>query len=128
MILEETKKVDFAYLKELTDLNIRWDVFKSVINKIIDKIAPLRKINERKNNSVPWYDSELYRMQVCVSKLYKIFKSNKSSDNHDAYKLKRNEYQKLLKVKRIEFYTKNNYKIFYLFEKILGILCIVDES
>ena len=53
MILEETKKVDFAYLKELTDLNIRWDVFKSVINKIIDKIAPLRTINERKNKSVP---------------------------------------------------------------------------
>ena len=88
MILEETKKVDFAYLKELTDLNISWDVFKSVINKITDKIAPLRKMNNWKNNSVPWYDSVLYRMQVCVPKLYKIFKSNNSSDNHDAYKIK----------------------------------------
>ena len=49
----------------------------------------------------------------CVSQnCKKNFKSNKSSDNHDAYKLKRNEYQKLYRVKRIEFYTKKTTKDF----------------
>ena len=86
--------------------------FKSIINKVIDKIAPLKKINERKDKTVPWFDSELHRAQILCLKLYKIFKLNNSRENHEAYKIKRNEYQKVFRQKRIEFYTKKTTKDF----------------
>ena len=73
-MLEEVSGIDFKTLKERHDLNIRRDIFKSIINKVIDKIAALKNTNERKDKNVPWFDSERHRAQFLCSKLYKIFK------------------------------------------------------
>ena len=52
-MLEEVSRIDFETLKEIHDQNIRWDVFKSIINKVIDTIAPLKKSISEKTKLFP---------------------------------------------------------------------------
>ena len=87
-------------------MSIRWCVFKSILKRIIDSIAPLKKTNKIRKKSVPWYDAELHRKQKLVSSLFSKFKTSHSKIDDEAFKKARNEYQWLFRKKRIDYYSK----------------------
>ena len=51
-MLVEAGKLDLDSWNVVSDVNTRWDLFKTYICNLIEKFAPLRKINERKNKTL----------------------------------------------------------------------------
>ena len=105
-IANEIRNTDWSILDSIVDVSIRWCVFKSILKRIIDSIAPLKKTNKIRKKSVPWYDAELHRKQKLVSSLFSKFKTSHSKIDDEAFKKARNEYQWLFRKKRIDYYSK----------------------
>jgi len=105
-ISDELKSLDLSILNTLTDVKVRWSNFKTILINIINSSVPLKKKPLKKNKPVPWFDSELYKVEKMKSKLYNIYRSHNNSQNWELYLAARRSYQKLFKQKRIDFYSK----------------------
>ena len=56
-------RIDFRQLRNFNDINEKWMFIKIEIIKVIDKVAPIRKIVIKNNNQFPWYDDDLIRLK-----------------------------------------------------------------
>ena len=85
-----------------TDVNIKWEIFESIIRKNADIHCPLRKIKVR-IDSPNWFTKELAEEIYHRDRLYIQAKHSKKSDDWDNFKKKKNEIKKLLNQSREEF-------------------------
>ena len=73
----------------LLNVNEHWLEIKNLIKCIIDEIAPLKAMNVRARNLVPWYDTELVRLANSRDSLYNKALNSKSAIDWNIYKLRR---------------------------------------
>ena len=56
-------KICFKDIRNFEDINEKWRFVKEEITKVIDEIAPVRKITLKNPNQFPWYDDDLIRLK-----------------------------------------------------------------
>ena len=73
---------------------------------IINKYAPLKLLNNNnKRKNLPWFDRELFVERRLCDKLYSKFKKFNNFCDKEVFIDQRNYYQKLLRLKKIKYYT-----------------------
>ncbi|CAF1017571.1 unnamed protein product [Brachionus calyciflorus] len=103
-ITESIDEIDFKSIKNFSNIEEKWRFLKTEILKIIDQIAPKRKISFKSRNNFPWFDDELLRLKHLKNSYYKRFKrSGLAADKEDV-----DYYNKLFKdyndAKLIEYF------------------------
>ena len=108
-IVDELKNTNFSFLAQVSDVDNYLFFFERLVMQAVDKFAPLKncKVN-KKNPSLPWYDSELYRMNKRVNKLY--IKYKKCLTDKASYDSCLKEYQTLLRQKKINYFKDKSSK------------------
>ncbi|CAF0830513.1 unnamed protein product [Brachionus calyciflorus] len=77
--------IDLKQMRNFKDINAKWMFLKSEITKIIDKVAPNRKISVKNNNQFPWYDDDLIRLKHQKNAAYKRFYRTQSIVDKEIY-------------------------------------------
>ncbi|CAF0861672.1 unnamed protein product, partial [Brachionus calyciflorus] len=73
--------IDLKQLKNNSNIESKWTFFKNEILKIINDVAPLRKITVKNGHQFPWYDDDLLKLRHLKDSAYKRYiRSNLSSD------------------------------------------------
>ncbi|CAF1118079.1 unnamed protein product [Brachionus calyciflorus] len=66
-------KIDFKKIRIFDDINDKWKFVKEELTKVIDEIAPIRKITLKNPNQFPWYDDDLLRLKHQKDSAYKKY-------------------------------------------------------
>ncbi|CAF0840875.1 unnamed protein product [Brachionus calyciflorus] len=77
--------IDFKLIRNYQSVEEKWNFLKSEILKIIDNIAPKRRINVKSSNYFPWYDDELVKLKHLKNSSYKRFKRSQLTENGEMY-------------------------------------------
>ena len=121
-IEEITKKITELDLNEISinssNADEKWDFMRIKVLDIINEIAPEKKILLKSRNEIPWNDIELIEAKARRDKAHKIYlrnKTNRSDSSVDDYlyfnELKK-EYNKLIKLKMINYFKDTTPKDF----------------
>ena len=99
------KKANFSFINDnKLSVDDVWLKFKVLINKIVDKIAPLKVIKFKKKEVGPWVDQELAKLKILKEEAY--FEYEKTGDDGDALLLRyrRSTYQSMNRSKMKEYF------------------------
>ncbi|CAF1138942.1 unnamed protein product [Brachionus calyciflorus] len=86
-------KIDLKQIRNFDDINAKWMFLKSEITKIIDKVAPNRKISKKNNNQFPCYDDDLIRLKHQKNAAYKSFTRTQSNEDKEIYEYFNNSFK-----------------------------------
>ena len=107
LIDNELQKQRFDLLDTIADPNDRWLLFKNMVVKVVDSIAPKVKLRV-KGSDLPWLDGSTFRLKLYRDKLYKRALISKSETDWNAYQLARNDYSRLIKRKMHDYFFDKN--------------------
>jgi hypothetical protein len=101
-----------------------WSQCSNALLLLLDKHAPIKKINVRRKESVMWYDGELHRKNKLMAKCYKEYLVAVRAPNGDAanrkakeanvaqrdiiFKTARSDYQSTFRKKMIAYFERKN--------------------
>ena len=85
--------------KSKRDLNDRWLSFKTILSYILNTEAPIRKINKRKQDPLPWYDDELKTRCEIMNEAHSKYCLSNTIEDHMYYKSTRNQYYSMIREK-----------------------------
>ncbi|XP_071959528.1 uncharacterized protein [Antedon mediterranea] len=102
--LEKLNDIDWSVVTNNDDVNIAWLTLKDIIIKVIDSIAPIKKVR-LKQNIAPWFTSEIANEIKVRDTLLKKFKKDKSNlDIYKYYCASRNKAQRLIKKAKSNYF------------------------
>ena len=105
-IIHDINNIDFNFLNDVKDVDNRYFFFKKLIVDTMNYHAPLKFINKKhKIDSQPWFDIDLLHARRKCDKLSTIFKKTSNLCDKQNFLDSRNAYQKLLKTKKIDYYS-----------------------
>ena len=112
-ITERINQVNFSLIKLEESVDKNWLALRNIILKIINQIAPEKKIYLNKQIDFPWIDVELIESKKNRDKAYKRFIKTNSIDDFNLYKLNKSIFNNSSKNKMIEYFknkTSNDIK------------------
>ena len=105
-IIDDLSKINFEFLNEENDVENRYFFFKKIIMDIINHHAPFKYVsNKKKCNPLPWFDRDLFVARRKTDKLYSKFKKYSNLLNKQNFIDARCYYQKLLRLKKIDYFS-----------------------
>ncbi|CAF0989180.1 unnamed protein product [Brachionus calyciflorus] len=78
-------EICFKAIRNFDDINEKWKFVKEEITKVIDEIAPVRKITLKNPNQFPWYDDDLIRLKHQKDLAYKQYRRTHSILDKEIY-------------------------------------------
>lgn len=103
LFINEVQSVQWTEVCQEKDVNKALNIFMDIINKIIDKYAPLRKRSVKTKNA-PWLDDELKCLMLQRDKAKEVGQKLGSDYNKKFYCKLRNRVSKLNHIKKREYY------------------------
>ena len=108
----ELSKLDCSLVTENSEVNLEFETFVRLVNRILDKHAPTKIIEKKENKitSKPWVARGIKTSMKIRDKFYKQMIKTKSKQQklskHNSYKKYRNKITELLKISRQTYYQK----------------------
>ena len=102
LYLEEMGKVNFPNYSNFNDVNDAYSDFIGKVTSVVYKIAPVKEIHV-KNNTQDWFDKIMHEAIRTCEKPFAKFKNSKCQDDHETYKVARNNVQRMIKSKKKNF-------------------------
>ena len=99
----QVRSLNFPDYSIFSNVNIAYKDLVEKILSVVDKIAPF-KVLRVKNSTQEWFDSEVAEAIDLRDKRLKHFKSTKLHVDEELYKEAKYQAQKLIKVKKKQFY------------------------
>lgn len=84
MIGTKLNSINFNFIDDLHDVNLKWNAFKNTVLDAIDDFAPKRKFILCYNTNFPWFDDELINLKSKRDAAYDIYKQNESENDKDS--------------------------------------------
>ena len=106
LFVEGLRKVNFLNYERFSDIDAEYTDILNKLIKIINEIAPSKKIRI-KNNNEDWFDREVADLIHVREKMFLKFKKSKRHIDQEIYRKIRNQAQKLIKQKKQNFYEIN---------------------
>ncbi|CAF0965777.1 unnamed protein product [Brachionus calyciflorus] len=78
---------NFREMKNFKSIEEKWNYFKDTILKIIENVAPVRKINIKTSNRFPWDDDEIILAKHLRDSSFKKYKRSYSIEDKNLYNL-----------------------------------------
>ena len=97
-------EIDLKKIRIIENINDKWLFVKNEITKIIDNVAPTRKISIKNFNQFPWYDDDLLRLKHQKNSAYKRFNRTNSSQDKEIYEYFNNSFKSYNDEKLIEYF------------------------
>lgn len=97
-------QIDFRQLRNFNDINEKWMFIKIEIIKVIDKVAPIRKIVIKNNNQFPWYDDDLIRLKNEKNLAYKRYSRTLSYEDKEIFEYLNNSFKSYNDERLIEYF------------------------
>lgn len=115
-IAHDLNLIDWSSIDTIIEVEDKYAEFNKIFNTVLDKHAPIQNRQIKiKEQSLPWYDSEL---KILSHKCHKKYKKAKLTQlpNHQQLKIEatelRQKYQRLLRDKKIAFFANKSPKDF----------------
>ena len=102
---QEVKKIAFLNYEKFSNVNSAYSDLVNKITQVLNNLAPYKTIRV-KNQSNEWFDGELAEQISNRDKLFKKFKKSKLHIDELIYKEAKNTMQRLIKEKKIIFFSK----------------------
>ena len=94
LIQQAFVNIDFAFIDEIVDVNIKCQSLKNLIESVINLICPVKALKLKSNNDqFPWIDLELCVLRNKRDTQHSIF--NVSQDDYRLFSQFKASYQKL---------------------------------
>lgn len=77
--------INLQQMHTFDNINEKWNYVKNEITKIIDEVAPIRKIILKNPNQFPWYDDDLIRLKHQKDLSYKEYKRTNSNADKEIF-------------------------------------------
>ncbi|XP_072017060.1 uncharacterized protein [Amphiura filiformis] len=126
IFLSKLSSINWSSVYKCTDVNHAWDLFSTILLKIIDDIAPMKQIR-LKSRTEPWMDDTILDSIRTRDQLLYDFKEDRSNaDLYKQYCKVRNKIQRDIKRAKAEYFSskidehKNNPKKLWQQLKALG--------
>lgn len=94
-----------------SDVNLQWRAIKDIIVSIIDSEAPSRRVLVKPGPRVPWMDKELVCLSKQRNKFYNRARKKKNTLDWDLFKLTRNKFKSLFKLKKTLYFNNSINKL-----------------
>lgn len=100
-LIDELRQINWSNLNK-NDIN---DEVKLIRENLMNAVKKITKKIKVKANPIDkrWFDPQLKNKKICKINSYNKWSLNKTEENWDEYKSARNEYSKLLKIKKCEY-------------------------
>ena len=102
---EMIKKIDWENFYECNNIDVINDIFEQKVGGILEKIAPMKKIQLRQKYA-NWLDSEIKQKMTERDNMREAAKESDNDNDWRNYKQARNHCTKMLQKKKKEFYKK----------------------
>ena len=108
----ELSELDWSLLTENSEVNLGFETFVRLVNRILDKHVPTKIIEKKENKitSKPWVTRGIKTSMKIRDKFYKQMIKTKSKQQklskHNSYKKYRNKITELLRISRQTYYQK----------------------
>ena len=107
------RETDFSFIFSLPDAISKWVAFKDTLDKVINLVAPKKKIKIKdKENIFPWNDLELSILKNQRNLFYAHYIKTKSEESYNSYMDFKARFQKIERVKMIEYFSHKTMKDF----------------
>jgi hypothetical protein len=87
------------------DVNNYWNIIKDIIVSVINAKAPVKLVQIRPINKVPWYNKELVCLGKHRNKLYRKARRSKLKKDWNLYKSIRSKFASLFNLLKIKYFT-----------------------
>ena len=101
----EVSQLDWTTFHETENLDILNTIFEENVNSALEKVAPLKSVQIRKNHR-NWVDLELKQLMASRDSLRETARQSSSQLDWDNYKITRNRCNKMLLRKKHEYVAK----------------------
>ncbi|CAF0801056.1 unnamed protein product [Brachionus calyciflorus] len=98
------EKIDFKQIRIFDVINYKWKFVKEEITKVMDEIAPIRKITLKNPNQFAWYDDDLMRLKHQKDSSYKQYVRSNSLIDKEIYDKFNISIKKLNEDKLIDYF------------------------
>ena len=112
MIGTKLNSINFNFIDDLNDVNLKWNAFKNTVLNTIDDFAPKRKFILSYSTNFPWFDDELINLKSKRDAAYDSYKQNESENGKDNYEKSRLDFYKLNKIKMIDYFKSKSMRSF----------------
>ena len=130
---DELRELDWSLVTENSEVNLGFNTFVRLVNRILDKHAPIKVIEKKENKitSKPWITRGIKTSMKIRDKFYKQMIKTKSKQQklsrHNSYKKYRNKIAQLLRISKQTYYQncfdknkKNSKRIWQGIHKIIS--------
>ncbi|CAF1134063.1 unnamed protein product, partial [Brachionus calyciflorus] len=105
LIIEEISKINFLNVESISCIDTQWCTFKTEIQKILDKIAPIKEFKIKSKDMFPWFDDELLYITHCRDSAYKTFARDKQNGlNYALFYYWKHEFKRQYEQKMIKYF------------------------
>ena len=113
LIQQAFVNIDFAFIDEIVDVNIKCQSLKNLIESVINLICPVKALKLKSNNDqFPWIDLELCVLRNKRDTQHSIFNVSKSPDDYQLFSQFKASYQKLNRQKMYDHFQQKRAKDF----------------
>ena len=110
LIQQAFANIDFAFIDEIVDVNIKWQSLKNLIESVINLICPVKALKLKSNNDqFPWIDLELCVLRNKRDTQHSIFNVSKSPDDYQLFSQFKASYQKLNRQKMYDHFQQKSF-------------------
>jgi hypothetical protein len=101
---ENLAKIDWTKIMLCDSVNQAWDMFKTHVTTVIDKVAPIKEVR-LKQRSEPWITSEILESIRKRDKLFHEFKKSRKVAIYSEFKKIRNKTQKMVHSAKSNYFS-----------------------
>jgi hypothetical protein len=94
--------VDWSRVTNVKDTNQALDLFYSLLNNVINQVAPIKEIRI-KQKSEPWITNEILESILDRDSQFKTYKKTRTPESYQMYCKARNKVIKLIKTSKINY-------------------------
>ncbi len=96
-------KVEWSSVLGCRDVDKAWVRFKELFSKVLDRVAPYKRVRI-KQRSEPWINDDILRRIKLRNYCFKKFKNDLEASSFELYKLRRNMVRDMIREAKMNYF------------------------